>query len=350
MVGLGDLGRGAAHDASDADSDVVAVADQAVAQVVAGPHRALSDPAFDPVERHDDLTGTTGPAHAACAWRRGRGHTGGWVDPARASHSWRHRRRCSRSHAGEHQTAGDDRGGRPMTKPDRTCAVNLGHRSASGTSTVANGPVPDLARWSTAEPAVRGRRRTPASRRAARSRAIPAMHIASGRFASTAMSRTVSRSIPSASATGVPGSATVACSEDEQARPVFRKAEFSARAKHPLRGDALHLAPADLHAAGENACRRGASGTRSPSREIPCSADDLHLAASGIDGDPPDAVGAGNRGDPETGRPRRRARPSPTSSTPSTTRPRSSRPGPGPWPDRTVRSSEPGDRYAHSVS
>ena len=58
---IGDLGRCAPHHSPDPDRHVVAVADDAVPQIVAGTDRALGHSPLDPVERHDDLAGTRCP-------------------------------------------------------------------------------------------------------------------------------------------------------------------------------------------------------------------------------------------------------------------------------------------------
>ena len=107
---------------------------------------------------------------------------------------------------------------------------------------------------------------------------MPAMHQASGRLASTVMSKTASGSIPRASAGACPGRPRRRV-EDQQAGAVVGQAELPARAQHPVRRHSPHLAPADLEAAREHGADRG-QRDQVAHREV-------HGAADDLDGSPP---------------------------------------------------------------
>ena len=161
--------------------------------------------------------------------------------------------------------------------------------------------------------------------RAARSRATPAMHQASGRFPSTVMSKTVSGAIPSASIDRRPGLGALGAGQHEQPFAVVGEAELPSRAQHPVGDDPLHLAATDLDPAGQHGADRGQRHeVADPEVEGP--ADDLERLAVARGRRRPAGSGRPPRWPPPPGpgRPRCRSRPSPTRSTPSTMRPRSS--------------------------
>ena len=82
--------------------------------------------------------------------------------------------------------------------------------------------------------------------------------------------------------------------QDQDPGGVFPEPELAGRAQHPVRNDALHLAPGDLEVAWEHRPDHG-EGDGVPDGEIPRPADDLHrLAGTGIDGHAANLVGAGN--------------------------------------------------------
>ena len=110
--------------------------------------------------------------------------------------------------------------------------------------------------------------------RAARSRAMPAMHQASGRLPSTVMSKTVSASRPSASVNGVPGAATISSPSTRRPAPSSERPSSAPGAQHPVGVDAAHFAAADLEPAGQHGADRS-QGHPVPHLEVGGAADDL---------------------------------------------------------------------------
>ena len=149
-------------------------------------------------------------------------------------------------------------------------------------------------------------------RRAARSRATPAMHQASGRLASMARSKTTSGSIPSASTAARPGVARSTASRTDDPVVVVGQASSGPEQSMPFETTPFILRRPISKPPGSTA-PTGASGTRSPTAKFQAPHTICSGLAAGVDGHQPDLVGAGDgarcRG---PGRPRRRSRPSPT--------------------------------------
>src|ERR1700722_7614647 len=161
-------------------------------------------------------------------------------------------------------------------------------------------------------------------RRAARSRAMPVMHHASGRLPSTVMSNTVSASRPNATIRGVPGSATTSSGRTRRPAPSSDRPSSTPEHSMPLDAIPFILRKPISEPSGRTA-PTGASGTRSPTEKLGA----------------PQTISSGSP--PASTRTRRMRsaplmavisvtrltttswRPSPTRSTPSTTSPRSSR-------------------------
>ena len=182
--------------------------------------------------------------------------------------------------------------------------MKRGHRSSSTTSTRGqrSPPRPPGSTGGAGGSGTANGRRSAA----ARSRAIPATHHASGRLASTAMSNTASGPIPSASTRAArAGSGTPArptrrrhAAEDEDPLVVLGQPELAPRAQHPVGDDAFHLAPADREPAGEHRAHRG-EGHDVALVEVPRPAHHLDRLAAGLDHDTADPVGPGDGADLE---------------------------------------------------
>ena len=194
-----------------------------------------------------------------------------------------------RPHAGEEQPfEPPTRGEGPTVTPLRTVTVKRGHRSVDSTTAVAT--------RSTGRPLGSGAGGSGISNgrcnRLARSRAIPAMLQASGRLPSTVMSNTTSRSRPSASSSGVPGSPGISASR------ISSPSESSLRPSSvPEQSMPLDVTPRIVtRVIGSSAFGRsvptGARGTRSPTSKFRAPHTISSGSRAGIDDDQADPVGA----------------------------------------------------------
>ena len=171
----------------------------------------------------------------------------------------------------------------PTSTPVSTVAVNrpqsvggedarpASRPRAPDGSTVGGGSVNGTPRW------------------AARSRATPRWHQASGRLRVRSRSNTTSRVTPSASKTGAP--TRQARRQDQDAAVLVAQAELARRAEHAVRPLAPQLAPLDLQAVGHHGAERGQRHEVADRHVERAAADLQRLAVAGVDVDELDAIG-----------------------------------------------------------
>ena len=254
-----DLRGGAAHHPADAHGSAGGVADEAVlaAVVEAGPRTA--ERPLHPVEGGEGLARPGPPDDqpmpgqpvevvGVAGLSELEHHVVGRVDHV-----------VDGAHAGQGQTSGQPLGGRSHPDPGDHPGGEPGAQLRSSTTTVANvstaGPVVSWAidRSAAASPptaassaeVVGMAKGSP--KRAARSRATPAMHQASGRLASTATSKTASVSMPERLGQRPPDGGPVHVGQQQDPVVVLGQTELPTRAQHPVGRHALHLGPLDLH-------------------------------------------------------------------------------------------------------
>ena len=154
------------------------------------------------------------------------------------------------------------RGEGPTTTPVSTATVRRGHSDRSSTVALASsvtGWPPDGAGGSGS---ANGR-----PSRAARSRAIPAMHQASGRLPSTVMSKTVSACRPRASIRGVPGGALTSAPRTRSPAPSSERPSSFPEHNIPLETTPRILRRPISMPFGSTVST-GAKGTRSPTSKL----------------------------------------------------------------------------------